>query len=125
MNLNKNIVIAHDVGTSSVKSAVVSSEGHILNHATHSYPFYTPQPGWVEQEAADYWNGIVANTRKLISEIDKKQILGMVFTTQAMGIIPVDKNGNAVMSEHSLAGCPETVGRSDDFITGADSSCDY
>jgi xylulokinase len=91
--MNKNLVIAHDVGTSSVKSALVDSDGNILNHSTHSYPFYTPQPGWVEQEPLDYWNAIVANTQKLVSSIDKEQILGIVFTTQAMGVIPVDKNG--------------------------------
>jgi len=96
MNSQKNIVIAHDVGTSSVKSALVDSNGNILKHATHSYPTYNPQPGWVEQEPEDYWNAIVANTKKLVFEIDKTQILGMVFTTQAMGIIPVDRNGNVL-----------------------------
>ena len=96
MEVKKNIVIAHDVGTSSVKSALVDTDGNILNHSTHSYPFYYPQPGWVEQEPADYWKGIIGNTQKLVSDIDKTQILGIVFTTQAMGIIPVDKNGNVL-----------------------------
>ena len=94
--MQKNIVIAHDVGTSSVKSALVASDGHIINDVTHSYPICAPQPGWVEQEPADYWNGVVQNTKKLFSEIDKTQILGMVFTTQAMGIIPVDHHGNVL-----------------------------
>lgn len=96
MNSKKNIVIAHDVGTSSVKSALIDSDGNILMHSTHSYPFYNPQPGWVEQEPQDYWNAIVANTKKLVAEIDKTKILGIVFTTQAMGIIPVDKGGNVL-----------------------------
>jgi xylulokinase len=96
MDLKKNIVIAHDVGTSSVKSALVDTNGNILNNSTHSYPFYYPQPGWVEQNPEDYWNGIVENTRKLVAEADKSQILGIVFTTQAMGIIPVEKNGNVL-----------------------------
>jgi xylulokinase len=96
MDLNKNIVIAHDVGTSSVKSALIDSLGNILCHATHSYPFYSPQPGWVEQEPLDYWNAIVINTKVLTASIDKDQILGIVFTTQAMGIIPVDKTGNVL-----------------------------
>ncbi len=85
--MQKNIVIAHDVGTSSVKSALIDHLGNVINHSTHAYPFYTPQPGWVEQEPGDYWNAIVVNTRKLVAEVDKSQILGMVFTTQAMGII--------------------------------------
>ncbi len=94
--MKKNIVIAHDVGTSSVKSVLIDDSGNILNHSTHSYPLYTPQPGWVEQEPEDYWNAIVANTKKLIGEKYKENILGIVFTTQAMGIIPVDRKGNVL-----------------------------
>ncbi|HPE75791.1 MAG TPA: FGGY-family carbohydrate kinase [Draconibacterium sp.] len=96
MNLKKNIVLAHDVGTSSVKSALIDSDGNIINQATHSYPFYLPQPGWAEQEPLDYWNAVVTNTKELTASINKEQILGMVFTTQAMGIIPVDKKGNVL-----------------------------
>ncbi|HRX10651.1 MAG TPA: FGGY family carbohydrate kinase [Draconibacterium sp.] len=96
MNLKKNIVLAHDVGTSSVKSALIDSHGNIINQATHSYPFYLPQPGWAEQEPLDYWNAVVTNTKELTASINKEQILGMVFTTQAMGIIPVDKKGNVL-----------------------------
>ncbi len=94
--MNKNIVIAHDVGTSGVKSALVDSDGNILENATHPYPFYTPQPGWAEQDPLDYWNAIVANTKPLLKNIDKSKILGIVFTTQAMGVIPVDKEGNVL-----------------------------
>jgi xylulokinase len=94
--MNKNIVIAHDVGTSGVKSALVDSDGNILENATHPYPFYTPQPGWAEQDPLDYWNAIVANTKPLLKNVDKSKILGIVFTTQAMGVIPVDKVGNVL-----------------------------
>ena len=95
-SVKKNIVLAHDVGTSSVKSVLIDDAGKILNQSTQSYQFYTPQPGWVEQEPEDYWNAIVTNTKKLVSEKHKENILGMVFTTQAMGIIPVDKKGNVL-----------------------------
>lgn len=94
--MHKNIVISHDVGTSGVKSALVNSSGEILDHATHAYPFYTPQPGWAEQDPQDYWDAIVANTKKLLVGTDKVQILGIVFSTQAMGVIPVDKDGNVL-----------------------------
>ncbi len=88
-------VIAHDVGTSSVKSALVSSRGEILAHSTRGYGFSHPNPGWVEQDPEDYWNGSVENTHHILEEskVDPKLILGIVFSTQAMGIIPLDKEG--------------------------------
>jgi xylulokinase len=89
-------VIAHDVGTSSIKTSLVSGEGEMKANASTAYLLYHPRPGWVEQDPGDYWKGAVENTRKILAEynVDRKDILGIVFSTQAMGIIPVDRNGN-------------------------------
>lgn len=86
-------VIAHDVGTSSIKTALISDQGEVLSHATSAYGFTYPKPGWVEQNPEDYWTGSVSNTRNILAEskIDPAKILGIVFSTQAMGIIPLDE----------------------------------
>ena len=86
-------VIAHDVGTSSVKSALISTEGEVTAQATSPYGLVYPQPGWVEQDPEDNWKGSVQNTRTLMAEsaIAPEKVMGIVFTTQAMGIIPLDK----------------------------------
>jgi xylulokinase len=91
----KKYVIAHDVGTSSVKTALINDLGEIVAHSTVTYGIMHAQPGWVEQNPEDYWSGCVANTRKILlsGNIDRNKISGMVFTTQSMGIIPVDKDG--------------------------------
>ena len=95
----KAYVFAHDVGTSSVKSALVSSEGEIIHHASAPYDTFYPRPGWVEQDPEDYWKGIVKNTRKILEEsgLDPVLVLGMVFATQAMGIIPLDRDNRTLM----------------------------
>jgi xylulokinase len=89
----ENYVFAHDVGTSSVKTALISARGEVISHATTSYGLNYPKPGWVEQDPEDYWKACIQNTKKIISNktIDYKEITGVVFTTQAMGIIPLDK----------------------------------
>jgi xylulokinase len=93
-------VIAHDVGTSSVKTALVNQKGEVLANSTTPYPTYYPKPGWVEQNPEDYWNGIVLNTRKVVesSKIDRQSIIGIVFSTQAMGIIPLDEHDHLLRS---------------------------
>ena len=95
MSNSPKYVIAHDVGTSSVKTALISSLGEIPAHATAPYELAYPQPGWVEQEPEDYWKGSVRNTRAVLKEsgIDPSQVLGIVYSTQAMGIIPLDGGG--------------------------------
>jgi len=90
-------VIAHDVGTSSIKTALISAKGEVLAHATEGYGFTYPKPGWVEQDPEDYWTGSVRNTRKVLEEnrADPENIIGIIFSTQAMGIIPLDKDNRA------------------------------
>ena len=91
-------VIAHDVGTSSIKTALINTEGELIAHRTTPYSLTYPQPGWAEQNPEDYWNGSVMNTRNILEEtrINRGEIIGIVFSTQAMGIIPVDKEGNCL-----------------------------
>ena len=87
--------LAYDVGTSSVKSILVDTAGTIHASAIEEYPLQMPNPGWVEQNPEDYWNAICKATKHLVadSSVALKDIKGIVFTTQAMGIIPVNKAG--------------------------------
>lgn len=88
--------LSYDVGTSSVKAVWVNSLGEIIGTAIEHYPLSMPQPGWVEQHPIDYWTAVCKATHTLIRNRDKTSIAGIVFTTQAMGIIPVDKMGTVL-----------------------------
>lgn len=93
MDMNKRYVLAFDVGTSSVKAVLIDKTGNILAQAEESYSFSYPYPGWVEQDPEDYWKAITKTSKSVISEsvIDNNDLIGIVFTTQAMGIIPISK----------------------------------
>ena len=88
-------ILAHDIGTSSDKAVLVRTDGTIAATFTVPYPTYYPHPSWVEQVPADYWNAVCESTKGIISEnnIDPAEIIGVVFSTQSMGLIPVDKDG--------------------------------
>lgn len=92
----KKYVIAHDVGTSSNKAVLLDVEGNVMASSEKEYPFTYPNPGWVEQNPDDYWQAIVASTKSIIetSGITSAEIIGIVHTTQAMGIIPIDESNN-------------------------------
>ena len=43
-----------DLGTSAVKILLVDGKGNIKNTVTKEYPLSFPNPGWSEQEPADW-----------------------------------------------------------------------
>jgi len=48
-------LIGLDVGTSGVKGVGIDHGGRVLATAEEAYPLSTPQPGWAEQDPADWW----------------------------------------------------------------------
>lgn len=96
--MSTQYIIAHDTGTSSNKAVLIDTKGKIHCSASESYPIYTPHPNWVEQNPEDYWNAVVKTTRTVLEEsgVRPEEIGGIVYTTQAMGIIPVDSRGTVL-----------------------------
>lgn len=94
--MERKYVIAHDVGTSSDKAVLIDTKGNIIASSEKEYGFSYPNPGWVEQNPEDYWQAIVESTKSIIttSKVKSTEIIGIVYTTQAMGIIPIDKDDN-------------------------------
>lgn len=88
-------IISHDIGTSSDKAILVDFNGKIIDMAVAPYNTYYPYPAWVEQKPEEYWAAVTTTTRALVKKagIKPDEVKGMIFTTQAMGIIPVDENG--------------------------------
>ncbi len=91
-------ILAHDIGTSSDKAVLVSFEGKIIDTVTENYPTYYPYPAWVEQDPEDYWRAVTVTSRKIIEKtgIDPADVKGIIFSTQAQGIIPIDKAGTVL-----------------------------
>ncbi len=54
----------------------------------------------MEQNPEDYWKGVVRNTRTILSEskLDPGAVMGIVFSTQAMGIIALDREDKPLMN---------------------------
>ena len=91
-------IIAHDLGTSSDKAALVDFEGNVVASETCAYPTYYPKPAWVEQNPEDYWTAVCTTCKKVLAKtgIDKAEVKAMIFSTQAQGVIPVDADGKAL-----------------------------
>jgi len=97
--MNNKYILTHDLGTSGNKTALYDFKLNLIAQAKTDYPIYYPKPGWAEQDASDYWNSVIKNTKKLLQEtgISPDNIQGMIFDTQGNCTIPIDEHGNPLM----------------------------
>lgn len=60
------MIIAHDLGTTGDKASLHSAEGVLIAATTVGYPTHYGNGGVVEQDPADWWDAVVAATRRLL-----------------------------------------------------------
>lgn len=84
-----------DLGTSSVKTILVSESGTICGQGIGVYPLLTPHPGWAEQDPRDWWNAAVIAVRQSLREItNRKDILAIGLSGQMHGTVLLGKQDN-------------------------------
>lgn len=54
-----------DLGTTGLKLALLAESGELIGSAYHEYPLLTPQPGYVEQDPDEWWQGVVDGCQEL------------------------------------------------------------
>jgi len=93
-------LLAHDVGTSGTKAALVTTDGHIVATAYEPYPTRYPRPLWAEQDPEDWWRAVANTTRQVMqmSRASPDQILGLCFSTQMVNAIPIDAQARPLMN---------------------------
>jgi xylulokinase len=93
-------ILAIDVGTSEVKAALVSHDGHVQACARSANAVLHPRPDWAEQDPNGWWHAICSATRELwkTSEHRPQDVSGLVFSCQMFGVLPVDVDGKPLMN---------------------------
>ena len=82
--------IGIDLGTSAVKLLLVNEAGEILNTVSKEYPLYFPQPGWSEQDPADWWAAVQTGVQKLLTGFDAGKVAGVGCGGQMHGLVALD-----------------------------------
>jgi xylulokinase len=87
-------VIACDVGTSEMKTSLISTTG-LIDEVRRTYPVEYPKPGWSEQDPNLLKEAIYGSIKELVDKNQDKvpNIRGLTFTSQMMGLLPLDMNG--------------------------------
>jgi xylulokinase len=101
--MSKQLILAHDLGTSSDKASIFSLEGEFLAEANASYDTHYSKPGYAEHNPEDWWVAVKESTKEVIRKagIEPDRIKAISFSAHGMGVIPIDKQGN-VLTEKTM-----------------------
>lgn len=87
-------LLGYDIGTSSVKAALVNAEtGEIVASAQfpdHEAPILAPQPGWAEQDPQMWWDELVQATHRMAAQHPLDQVAAIGISYQMHGLVCVD-----------------------------------
>jgi xylulokinase len=113
------LLLAIDLGTSSVKVAATTTSGRLVATGTAEYPILHPQPGHAEQDPAAWWEAIVTATHKVTDALDPGRIQAIGLSGQMHGTVLLDEDnvplGNAIIwpdqrSAQQVAEITESLG---------------
>lgn len=93
-------VIAYDIGTTGIKTCLISIDKNIkiLASASAGYELYVLPNGGAEQDPQEWWDALKSTTKTVFEKCDIRpdQIEGISFCSQAQGLVLVDKDGKEV-----------------------------
>lgn len=96
--MTEPIILAVDLGTSSMKVSLITISGVVLGWETEPLDLIILPDGGVEQSPSGWWQAFLSASKKLIAKNPSSTSLirAICCSTQGEGTIPVDKNGNAL-----------------------------
>ncbi len=131
----KQLLLAHDLGTSGNKATLFTVEGKLVASVTVPYGTHYFNTNWSEQDPADWWKAVCASTRALVQGIDTGELAVICFSGQMMGCLCVDKEGRPLRpailysDQRAVRECEAILGQIDarEFyrITGHRASASY
>lgn len=80
-----------DLGTSSVKTLLLSSDGEVVSSVTKEYPLYFPHNGWSEQNPEDWYNQTLSALKELFEGVEAKKVKSFSFSGQMHGLVMLDE----------------------------------
>lgn len=89
-------VIGLDLGTGGVRAIGVDLHGQIIAQQTNSYPLLTPQPGWTEQNPADWVAASLTALANMAQQLSGYDVIALGLSGQMHGMVPLDADGRVI-----------------------------
>ncbi|QGK68815.1 sugar kinase [Allosaccharopolyspora coralli] len=90
----EELLVGVDIGTSSSKGVLVSTDGTIVARATTPHETSYPHPGWVEHDAETvWWKDFRALLAELLPQADGRRLAGLGISGIGPVLLPADGAG--------------------------------
>jgi len=93
--MSEPTLLAIDMGTQSARALLFDLQGNLLAKGQQKIePYYSPAPGWAEQDPEVFWQAICSACQKLWQQpgVNKASIRGVGLTTQRATVINLDRD---------------------------------
>ena len=97
---NEPVILAVDLGTSSMKVALVTFHGKVLGWESQPIQLFLTADGGVEQSPGEWWAAFLDAAGRLLNRglVPPACVRAICCSTQGEGTIPVDQAGNELMN---------------------------
>jgi xylulokinase len=116
----RDLTLSIDVGTGSVRAALVDSTGAILHIAAREHDQIVPQFGWAEQRPHDWWEGVSFSIRDALGAVEgaRERIAAISACGQMHGVALIDEAGRLTRDAAPLWNDKRTAAIVADFERG-------
>ncbi|MGY0692070.1 glycerol kinase GlpK [Virgibacillus sp. FSP13] len=92
--MKKQFILSLDQGTTSSRAILFDQSGAIVETAQKEFEQFFQHPGWVEHDANEIWNSVLACVAEVLrkADVDPSQIAGIGITNQRETAVVWDKN---------------------------------
>lgn len=118
----RDLYLAIDVGTGSLRAALVDRGGAIRAIASREHEQIVPQFGWSEQRPADWWDGTVAAIRDVLTRVEEApaRVAALCACGQMHGTVLIDDAGTPTRETVPLWNDKRTLADVEAFSTRHD-----
>ncbi|XP_028163451.1 FGGY carbohydrate kinase domain-containing protein [Ostrinia furnacalis] len=94
------LFVGVDVGSGSVRAALVDQKGHVINSSVKELQTWKPKPDYYEQSSTDVWNCCIHVIKDVVADVNPKSIKGIGFDATC-SLVALDTNCNPIAVSNS------------------------
>ncbi|HHY80078.1 MAG TPA: FGGY-family carbohydrate kinase [Thermoanaerobacter sp.] len=80
----KDLALGIDIGTTSVKSVLISKDGDVLFETSRPHDLISSEPGFAEEDPNIWWNSV----KSILKEISEKKLSNRIAAIGITGMVP-------------------------------------